>query len=150
MECLVCESFVPRAVNNHSLKKAKIPFGEGKMFFERAKVPFGERIVKRKACLNVFETALCVSGCNDIIYADCETCLKNRVDSYKPKIPQWVKNHRYSRLCSKVLSSNSKGKKSRAVQSTIKTTLYSHWNSSGEKWGYIHVGISIHVATILS
>ena len=40
-----------------SFKEAKILFGERKIFFERAKIPFGEQIVKRKACLNVFETA---------------------------------------------------------------------------------------------
>ena len=51
--------------------------------------------------------------------ADFKTCL-NRVEyTYEPKIPQCVKNHRHSRLCSKVLSSNAKTKKSRAIQSTV-------------------------------
>ena len=54
-------------------------------------------------CVNAFGTALRDSECNDIIYTDYKTNL-NRVDSYEPKIPQCVKNHRHSQLCPKVVT----------------------------------------------
>ena len=74
-----------------SFKEAKIPLGERKIFFERAKIPLGKQIVKQKVCVNAwFDTTLRGSGCNDIIYANCKTCL-NRVDPYERKIPQFVK-----------------------------------------------------------
>ena len=99
MECSVCrvaiskpyqESFLLWAANNLFQGSQDSPQG-AKNFFERAKIPLGKQIVKQKVCVNAwFDTTLRGSGCNDIIYANCKTCL-NRVDPYERKIFQCVK-----------------------------------------------------------
>lgn len=77
-----------------------------KLFWEAYKSNNGSKISRLRetnTCVNACETASRDSECNDIIYTDYKTYLK-RVDSCEPKIPHCVKNHRHSRLCSKIVT----------------------------------------------